>query len=66
MQKDLKDTIRVEGPRRKTLSGKQHSNLQDVMKTLLLGGWPFDTGYRSSVVVVLIQARLRDNCAINK
>ena len=36
-----KDTIRVQGPLGKVLSDKQHSNLQDLEKLLLLGGGPF-------------------------
>ena len=55
-----KDTIRVQGPLRKTLSGKQHPNLQDLRKTL----GRLDTGFRQSVVAVLIQARFRDNRVI--
>ena len=35
------DTIRAQGPLGKVLSGKQHPNLQDLGKLLLLGGGPF-------------------------
>ena len=36
-----KDTIRVQGPLGKVMSGKQRPNLQDLGKLLLLGGGPF-------------------------
>ena len=45
-----KDTIWVQGLG-KVLSGKQHPNLQDLGKLLLLGEGCLDTGSRPSVVM---------------
>ena len=64
-----KDTIRVQGPLSKTLSGKQHHNLQDMSKeNTVAWGRAVMIHYRiqakCSGAAVLIPARLRDNRAI--